>query len=97
MAGAKRPATPVKPSSSSATAGEPWADYDWDNWRERTFRPAAAAADLPASADDGANRVRPRDLRSSFATLLIYAGQPPQSRAPGRRAAQRAGRRTAGR
>jgi hypothetical protein len=21
---------------------EPWADYDWDNWRERTFRPAAA-------------------------------------------------------
>lgn len=59
-------------------AGEPWADYDWDNWRERTFRPAAAAAGLPAAADDGANRVRPRDLRSSFATLLIYEGQPPQ-------------------
>jgi len=59
-------------------AGEPWADYDWDNWRERTFRPAAAAAGLPAGAADGANRVRPRDLRSSFATLLIYEGQPPQ-------------------
>ena len=27
---------------------------------------------------DGARRVRPRDLRSSFATLLIYEGQPPQ-------------------
>jgi integrase len=58
--------------------GEPWADYDWDNWRERTFRPAAAAAGLPAADDDGAKRVRPRDLRSSFATLLIYEGQPPQ-------------------
>ena len=54
------------------------ADYDWDNWRERTFRPAAGAAGLPASAEDGPKRVRPRDLRSSFATLLIYEGQPPQ-------------------
>jgi len=59
-------------------AGGSWADYDWDNWRERTFRPAAAAAGLPAADDDGANRARPRDLRSSFATLLIYEGQPPQ-------------------
>lgn len=58
--------------------GDPWADYDWDNWRERTFRPAAAAASLPAGDEDGAKRVRPRDLRSSFATLLIYEGQPPQ-------------------
>jgi integrase len=60
-------------------AGDPWADYDWDNWRERTFRPAAAAAaGLPAGDEDGARRARPRDLRSSFATLLIYEGQPPQ-------------------
>jgi integrase len=28
--------------------------------------------------DDGPKRVRPRDLRSSFATLLIYEGQPPR-------------------
>jgi integrase len=58
--------------------GEPWADYDWDNWRSRTFRAAATAAGLRAGKDDGARRVRPRDLRSSFATLLIYEGQPPQ-------------------
>src|SRR3954470_11105086 len=58
--------------------GEPWADYDWDNWRSRTFRAAAKAAGLRADPDDGARRVRPRDLRSSFATLLIYEGQPPQ-------------------
>ena len=58
--------------------GHPWADYDWDNWRERRFRAAAGAAGLPAGDADGARRVRPRDLRSSFATLLIYEGQPPQ-------------------
>jgi integrase len=58
--------------------GKPWSDYDWDNWRERGFRPAARAAGLPAGDADGSNRVRPRDLRSSFATLLIYEGQPPQ-------------------
>jgi integrase len=58
--------------------GKPWADYDWDNWRGRTFRAAAKAAGLRADPDDGARRVRPRDLRSSFATLLIYEGQPPQ-------------------
>jgi integrase len=58
--------------------GEPWTDYDWGNWRERGFRPAARAAGLPAGDKDGASRVRPRDLRSSFATLLIYEGQPPQ-------------------
>jgi integrase len=58
--------------------GRPWADYDWDNWRDRTFRSAARAAGLPAADADGPKRVRPRDLRSSFATLLIYEGQPPQ-------------------
>ena len=58
--------------------GDPWSDYDWDNWRERGFRPAARAAGLPAGDADGPKRVRPRDLRSSFATLLIYEGQPPQ-------------------
>jgi integrase len=58
--------------------GQPWADYDWDNCRSRTFRAAAKAAGLRADPDDGARRVRPRDLRSSFATLLIHEGQPPQ-------------------
>jgi hypothetical protein len=58
--------------------GEAWTEYDWDNWRSRTFRTAAKAAGLRAGTGDGASRVRPRDLRSSFATLLIYEGQPPQ-------------------
>jgi integrase len=58
--------------------GEAWTDYDWDNWRRGRFRAAAAAAGLPASDADGARRVRPRDLRSSFATVFIYEGQPPQ-------------------
>jgi len=58
--------------------GQPWSEHDWDNWRGRSFRSAAAAAGLPAGKEDGARRVRPRDLRSSFATLLIYEGQPPQ-------------------
>jgi integrase len=58
--------------------GHPWADHDWDNWRARTFRAAAKAAGLRADKADGPRRVRPRDLRSSFATLLIYEGQPPQ-------------------
>jgi integrase len=58
--------------------GEVWTEHDWDNWRSRTFRAAAKAAGLRAGKDDGPRRVRPRDLRSSFATLLIYEGQPPQ-------------------
>jgi integrase len=57
--------------------GDHWSRNDWDNWRVRSFRSAAAATGLPAGKDDGASRVRPRDLRSSFATLLIYEGQPP--------------------
>ena len=58
--------------------GEPWADYDWDNWREPHL-PRRRRGRRPARRDDdGAERVRPRDLRSSFATLLIYEGQPPQ-------------------
>jgi Phage integrase family len=39
---------------------------------------AAKIAGLPADKEVGPRRVRPRDLRSSFATLLIYEGQPPQ-------------------
>jgi integrase len=54
--------------------GNGWREHDWRNWRKRTFLPAAKVAGLPA---DGAEKVRPRDLRSSFATLLVYEGQPP--------------------
>ena len=56
--------------------GRPWSASEWDNWRKRGFRPAARAAGLPAGDADGPKRVRPRDLRSSFATLLIYEGPP---------------------
>ncbi len=69
-----RDSAPVIPNSY----GVRWSDYDWDNWRDRRFRPAARAAGLPAGDEDGPKRVRPRDLHSSFATLLIYEGQPPQ-------------------
>jgi hypothetical protein len=41
--------------------GRFWTGHDWDNWRSRTFRSAAKAAELPAGKDDGPARVRPRD------------------------------------
>jgi hypothetical protein len=44
-----------------------WSGEDWDNWRERIFRPAAIAVGLPADTI-------PRDLRGSFASLLIFEG-----------------------
>jgi integrase len=66
--------SPVIPTND----GRFWGEHDWDNWRGRAFRSAAAAAGLPAAKEDGPRRVRPCDLRSSFATLLIYEGQPPQ-------------------
>lgn len=50
-----------------AATGEPWTPDDWDNWRDRIFQPAAAAVGLPADT-------RPRDLRGSFASLLVYEG-----------------------
>ena len=40
---------------------------DWDNWRDRIFQPAAVDVGLPASTI-------PRDLRGSFASLLIFEG-----------------------
>ena len=44
-----------------------WTRTDWQNWRRRVWRPAAKAAGLPEDA-------RPRDLRGSFASLLIASG-----------------------
>jgi hypothetical protein len=43
---------------------ERWAGSAWDNWRERIFQPTAIAIGLPRDT-------RPRDLRGSFASLLI--------------------------
>lgn len=54
----------VFPTSS----GSAWEPHTWKNWQRRTFRPLAHAAGLP----DG---VRARDLRGSFATLLIFEGR----------------------
>jgi site-specific recombinase XerC len=47
--------------------GGRWHGHDWDNWRDRIFRPACEAIGLPWET-------RPRDLRGSFASLLIYEG-----------------------
>jgi hypothetical protein len=45
-----------------------WSGDDWDNWRERIFQPAALAVGLPADTI-------PRDLRGTFASMLIWAGE----------------------
>lgn len=45
--------------------GRPWTGDDLDNWRVRVFRPAATAVGRPAT-------LRPRDLRNSLASLLIW-------------------------
>jgi site-specific recombinase XerC len=49
-------------------SGKQWTETDWQNWRRRVWRPAALAAGLPADS-------RPRDLRASFASLLIHEGR----------------------
>src|SRR3954447_8205769 len=53
----------VLPSAS----GERSTRSDWDNWRERIFQPTAIGVGMPRDT-------RPRDLRGSFASLLIYEG-----------------------
>jgi site-specific recombinase XerD len=50
-----------------AATGGRWTGSDWDNWRERIFQPTAIAVGMPRDT-------RPRDLRGSFASLLIYEG-----------------------
>jgi integrase len=56
-----------------------WRKYDWDNWRKRSFRPAAGAAGLLRW--DGERRAWsgdfvPYDLRHTCASLMIAAGRP---------------------
>jgi hypothetical protein len=55
-----------RPGDGELVFGE-WSGTDWDNWRERIFQPAAIAVGLPADTI-------PRDLRGSFASLLIFEG-----------------------
>ncbi len=45
-----------------------WTRDDWRNWLRRVYRPAAIKAGLDRTT-------RPRDLRGSFASLLIYEGR----------------------
>lgn len=52
----------------ASSDGKPWSTNDWDNWRTRVFRPAAITAGLPPT-------LRPRDLRNSLASLLIWEGR----------------------
>lgn len=68
-----------------------WTASRWDNWRERVFRPALVAAGAPLDAQRrrGTDREtgepvivqttswRPRDLRASFVSLLVYSGRNP--------------------
>jgi integrase len=57
----------VEADGSGHIFGE-WSGERWDGWRGRVYREAARVAELPADA-------RPRDLRGSFASLLIAEGQ----------------------
>lgn len=54
------PEAPVFPAHD----GEHWDDDDWRNWRRRRWQPVAPAV------------TRPRDLRSSYVTVQVYAGVP---------------------
>lgn len=62
-----------------ADDGLAWRKYDWDNWRKRSFRPAAGAAALLKWNAELATWVGdfvPYDLRHTCASLMIAAGRP---------------------
>lgn len=48
-------------------AGEPRRKHDWDNWRNRSFKPAARRVGLASPV--------PYDLRGSFVSLLAWEGR----------------------
>ena len=52
----------------NARAGKVWSDNDWRNWRNREFKPALKAIEIPRVT-------RPYDLRHAFASLLLYEGK----------------------
>ncbi len=70
--GGKQPVFP-------AHDGRFWSDDDWRNWRSRIWRGEERPANrrnqptYPGVAPTG---TRPRDLRSSFITIQVYAGVP---------------------
>lgn len=56
-----------------------WSDDDWRNWRSRMWRGEERPANRrnhPACPGVAPAGTRPRDLRSSFITLQVYAGVP---------------------
>ena len=62
-----------------ASDGLGWRKYDWDNWRRRSFRPAAGAAGLlewDARRRHWVGDFTPYDLRHTCASLMIAAGRP---------------------
>jgi integrase len=74
--GLGRPEGLLFPRASDALA---WRKYDWDNWRRRSFRPAAGAAGLlswNAQTKRWEGGFRPYDLRHTCASLMIAAGRP---------------------
>ncbi|MGH8163603.1 MAG: tyrosine-type recombinase/integrase, partial [Rhodanobacteraceae bacterium] len=48
--------------------GDGWKKHDWNNWRKRVYQPAAKAVGV--SGD-----MRPRRLRGSFVSLLLWEGR----------------------
>ena len=48
--------------------GEEWRKDDWNNWRNRVFRPALSAVGMPTT-------IRPYDLRHSAASLWLHEGR----------------------
>ena len=48
--------------------GARWGDHDWRNWRRRVYQPAARAAGVTGE-------MRPRRLRGSFVSLLLWEGR----------------------
>jgi 1-acyl-sn-glycerol-3-phosphate acyltransferase len=72
--GARDPKAPVIPAHDGCA----WQLDDWRNWRRRTWGPyqrdrKTGRRRWVGVAPEG---TRPRDLRSSFITLQIYAGVP---------------------
>ncbi len=56
-----------------------WSDDDWRNWRSRIWRGEERPANrrsVPTYPGVAPAGTRPRDLRSSFITVQVYAGIP---------------------
>lgn len=72
--GVRDPRAPVIPAHD----GRPWNEDDWRNWRRRTWGSYQRDPKTGVRAWKGVapEDTRPRDLRSSFITLQVYAGVP---------------------